>query len=95
MTMELKSTKKGIFTLIDLVEHEGKSYGLLCLQFGKAVRFALYIEDGERYDLVLIGDQRRNAQTLFSMAVRGGLSPLHLREIALDRTQEEMTEIFF
>ena len=91
--MNIKKAKKiGIFTLLDFVEQEGKCYGLLCLQFERAIRYALYIESGEEVGLELIGTQRREAQSLFERAVRGALSPIHLRDVALD-TSKEFSEL--
>ena len=94
--MEMQGRKKsGIFTLIDFAKSEGREYALLCLQFERAVRYALYIEDGEEIALELIGSQRKEAQKIFEAAVRGTLSPIHLREVAFDRNAEEtLMEIF-
>ncbi len=94
--MNIKKAKKiGIFTLLDFSEQEGKCYGLLCLQFERAIRYALYIESGDEVGLELIGTQRREAQSLFERAVRGALSPIHLRDVALDQTKEATAlEIF-
>ena len=77
------------------VAQEGKCYGLLCLQFERAIRYAMYIEDGEEFALELLGNQRKEAEKIFDLAVRGGLSPLHLREVAMDQAvEEEWMEIF-
>lgn len=90
-----KSKKKGIFTLLEFEECEGKSYGLLCLQFDRAIRYALYIDGGEEFGLELVGTQRREAEKIFEQAVRGKLSPIHLREVAFDRESEQtLMEIF-
>ena len=90
-----KGKKTGNFTLIDFVAQEGKCYGLLCLQFERAIRYAMYIEDGEEFALELLGNQRKEAEKIFDLAVRGGLSPLHLREVAMDHAvEEEWMEIF-
>lgn len=90
-----KAKKTGNLTLIDFVEQEGRSYGLLCLQFERAIRYAMYIEDGEEFGLELLGNQRKEAEKIFDLAVRGGLSPLHLREVAMDHVLEKQwMEIF-
>ena len=92
----MKQEKKtGIFQVIDFANSEGRSYSLLCLQFERAVRYAMYIEDGEEFDLELIGSQRKDAQKLFEQAVHGALSPIHLREVAMDRGSEQVLMEFF
>ena len=89
-----KGKKTGNFTLIDFAAQEGKCYGLLCLQFERAIRYAMYIEDGEEFALELLGNQRKEAEKIFDLAVRGGLSPLHLREVAMDQAVEEDARSF-
>ncbi|MBO5938221.1 MAG: hypothetical protein J6Q82_01820 [Clostridia bacterium] len=94
--MKIKTAKKtGIFTVLDFSEQEGRSYGLLCLQFERAIRYAIYIESGEECGLELVGNQRREAQKLFEQVVHGGLSPIHLREVAFDQRQEKVDYNFF
>ena len=81
--------------MIDFVEREGREYALLCLQFERAVRYAVYIDAGEEVALELVSTQRKEAQKIFEAAVRGALSPIHLREVAFDRSAEEaLMEIF-
>ena len=95
--MKFKKEKKiGIFTPLEVVERNGKSYALLCLQFERAIRYAIYIDDEEKVALELIGNQRREAQMLFEDVVRGELSPVHLRDVASDqRLDRETMEIFY
>lgn len=86
----MKQKKNGCLTVLDWMEKENTCYALLCLQFERALSYALYIECEEEHALELIGTQRKDAQELFVQAVRGELSPIHLREVAEDSTKLEI-----
>ena len=92
----MKRKKKGCLTVLDFMEQENITYALLCLQFECALSYALYIEREEEHALELIGTQRKDAQEIFAQVVRGGLSPIHLREVAEDQNKinAEKIEIF-
>lgn len=86
----MKQKKNGYLTVLDWMEKENTCYALLCLQFERALSYALYIEREEEHAIELIGTQRKDAQELFAQAVRGELSPIHLREVAEDSTKLEI-----
>ena len=86
----MKQKKNGYLTVLDWMEKENTCYALLCLQFERALSYALYIEREEEHAIELIGTQRKDAQELFAQAVRGELSPFHLREVAEDSTKLEI-----
>ena len=86
----MKQKPNGCLTVLDWMEQENTCYSLLCVQFERALSYALYIECEEACALELIGTQRKDAQEIFAKAVRGGLSPIHLREVAEDSTKLEI-----
>ncbi|MBQ2999562.1 MAG: hypothetical protein IJD64_03785 [Clostridia bacterium] len=86
----MKQKKNGCLTVLDWMEQENTCYALLCVQFERALSYVLYIEREEDYAMELIGTQRKEAQEIFAKAVRGGLSPIHLREVAEDSTKLEI-----
>ncbi len=86
----MKTKKNGCLAVLDWMEKENTCYALLCVQFERAIGYAMYIEREEEYALELLGTQRKDAQELFAQAVRGGLSPIHLREVAEDSTKLEI-----
>ncbi len=91
-----KRTKKnGIFTLIDFVERGNVGYALLCLQFERAIRYAIYIEREDAFALEIVGSKRKDAQKLFEDVLRSELSPIHLHEVAFDQRQGEEVLNFF
>ena len=88
--VKMKTKKNGCLAVLEWREEENTCYALLCVQFERAIGYAMYIEREEEHALELIGRQRKEAQEIFAKVVRGGLSPLHLREVAEDSTKLEI-----
>ena len=93
---ETKKIKRSVsVTMLATADDKNQSYCLLCLQVEKAIRYAIYVEGDDEGALELVGKRRREARELFERVVQGGLSPLHLRDIALEAREEEFfAEIF-
>jgi len=89
----MKEKKKGCLTLLDFVEEKETSYAFFCLQFERAIYYAVYIERGDACALELIGRQKQEAKEIFARMVRGELSPIHLHEVAEDAERARL-EIF-
>ena len=86
----MEQKKNGCLSVRDWMKQENTCYALLCVQFERALSYILYIEREEEYAMEVIGTQRKDAQEIFEKAVRGGLSPIHLREVAEDSTKLEI-----
>lgn len=91
-----RKKQKGCLILLDAVDRETTKYALLCLQFGRAIGYAIYIERGEAHAIELIRCRRKDATEIFSKIVRGELSPMHLHEVISDQRamSAEKLEIF-